>query len=220
MLKAPHRSKRRLATRIGRPAATVAAHHLAACALEDVSAWSGDVCYAPAERRDLKWLTARVGTAASVVLQRGANLGERLNHVDAVLRERGVSREIFIGTDCPEIDAEYLREAAAALRKHDAVLGPAADGGVVLMGARRPWPDLAALPWSTPRLHSALARLCRVHGWSLATLGQRRDIDTPGDLASIGTSLAADARPARRALTRWLRNQPPELGQTAQESKC
>jgi len=54
-LKAPARSKRRLATEIG-AAATDAAEHLLACALEDAAAWRGPVVLAPAADADADWL--------------------------------------------------------------------------------------------------------------------------------------------------------------------
>src|SRR5690606_37370137 len=68
MLKAPSRSKRRLAAARGDAAASEAARRLAACALEDLAAWPGPTWLAPADRTDLDWL----GDAAArhrVVLQ-------------------------------------------------------------------------------------------------------------------------------------------------------
>src|SRR5690606_21879150 len=86
----------------------------------------------------------------------------------------------------------------------DVVLGPAADGGVVLMGTRRAWPALEPLPWSTDRLGAALGEACRRAGSSVASLEPRTDIDTFADLTGLGRTLARDRRPARRALREWL----------------
>src|SRR5690606_15127062 len=139
-----------------------------------------------------------------VVLQGEGNLGARIAHVSGVLRERGFARQIFIGIDCPKLDETYLRSAADALDRHDVVLGPAADGGVVLMGSRRPGPPLEPLPWSTQRLGAALEAACRSVGASIATLEPRPDIDTFDDLEPVGRALADDPRPARQALREWL----------------
>src|ERR1043166_3163716 len=50
---------------------------------------------------------------------------------------------IVIGTDCPALTPPHLREAADVLRAGiDAVITPAEDGGYVLIGSRRPQPDL------------------------------------------------------------------------------
>jgi uncharacterized protein len=204
MLKAPGRSKRRLASEIGHKAAVEAAACLAACALEDLAEWPGAVCVAPAAESDLEWLRGQVPAAQPVVMQRAGNLGERISHVSRELHGRGVRRQLFIGIDCPELDQAYLQSAAASLEESDAVLGPADDGGVVLMGTRRPWPDLAALPWSTDALHAALRALCEAHGFTVAALEPRTDIDTWADLAGLEGRLGSDRRPARQTLTGWL----------------
>ncbi|HEY8520755.1 MAG TPA: TIGR04282 family arsenosugar biosynthesis glycosyltransferase [Gammaproteobacteria bacterium] len=202
MLKAPERSKRRLAAEIG-PRATEAARHLYQCALEDLAEWPHDVCFAPASAAD----PCPVGADGFVVVQPTGNLGERIEHVDRELRRRGVRRAVFIGTDCIELDGSYLRDAASALDAHDVVLGPARDGGVVLMGARRPWPELGDLPWSTAALGAALRERCLAAGLSVALLAERGDVDTQADLAAARHRLAADPRPARRAFARWLAEQ-------------
>lgn len=203
MFKAPERSKRRLAAAIG-PLASIAAEHLCRCALEDVAAWPGPVCFAPADDADGEWLAERTGRSGAIVLQRRGNLGERINHVNGVLRSQGFARQIFIGIDCPELDSRYLGEAAAALDDHDAVFGPAQDGGVVLMGARREWPDLGGLAWSSVSLMAELERLCRQYGWKTARLAPLADIDTLEDLDAYRRGMPDDPRPARRALGAWL----------------
>jgi rSAM/selenodomain-associated transferase 1 len=202
MMKSAARSKRRLAEKIGDERATEAARQLIECAREDLAAWRGSVCLAPAAPEEAAMLEADAVDA--VVVQRGANLGERINHVNAALIDRGFERQLFIGIDCPAIDARYLERAAAALAECDVVLGPAIDGGVVLMGVRGRWPSLAHLPWSTDALFAALRALCAANGASIALLETLRDVDTLADLLAVGAELAGDTRPARRALARWL----------------
>jgi glycosyltransferase A (GT-A) superfamily protein (DUF2064 family) len=203
MMKSAARSKRRLAEHIGAQRATQAALRLLDCACEDLTAWHGPVCVAPSaadERIDAP-------PAAVVVVQRGGNLGERINHVNDELVRRGFEQQLFIGIDCPGLDVAYLERAAAALGDHAAVLGPAADGGVVLMGVRGRWPPLAALPWSTSALFESLYAACAAGRSSTATLPRLHDVDTLGDLLALSTELLGDARPARRALVRWIAEQ-------------
>jgi len=200
MMKSAARSKRRLAERIGAQRATQAAQRLLDCACEDVTAWPGPKCVAPSaadERVDAP-------PADVLVVQREGNLGERINHVNEELIRLGFERQLFIGIDCPSLDRAYLECAAAALDNHDTVLGPAADGGVVLMGVRGRWPPLSVLPWSTNALFESLRAACSVAGSSAATLPGLHDIDTLGDLLALPTELRSDPRPARRALVRWL----------------
>ena len=200
MMKSAERSKRRLAEHIGTERATQAALRLLDCACEDLTAWPGPVCVAPSaadERIDAL-------PTAAVVVQRGGNLGERINYVNDELLLRGFEQQLYIGIDCPGLDTAYLERAAAALGDHEAVLGPAADGGVVLMGVRGRWPPLATLPWSTSALFESLRAACAAGGSNTATLPRLHDIDTLGDLLALRTELVGDARPARRALVHWL----------------
>lgn len=211
MFKSPARSKRRLAEQIG-PVAREAAERLWACAYEDVLRWHGTVCFAPAGKADGEWLAEQVAGTPLTVTQRDGNLGERINYVNASLCAQGLPKQIFIGTDCPQMDVGYLERAAHLLQRHDAVLGPACDGGVVLMGASRPWPPLGDLPWSSTSLRLALTRRLAAEGWTEGTLNTLTDVDSVEDLATIAGQLDDDSRPARRALNRWLQRRQPVLG--------
>jgi glycosyltransferase A (GT-A) superfamily protein (DUF2064 family) len=200
MMKSAARSKRRLAEHIGVRRATLAAQRLLDCAFEDLEAWPGPKCAAPSaadERLDAP-------PADTLVVQHGVNLGARINHVNEELIRLGFERQLYIGIDCPSLDVAYLERAAAALGDHDTVLGPAADGGVVLMGVRGRWPPLAELPWSTDALFESLRAACVGAGSTAATLPRLKDVDTLGDLVAARSELRGDPRPARRALVRWL----------------
>ncbi len=57
---------------------------------------------------------------------------------------------LLMGTDCPELTAGRIREAAASLIAADATLVPAFDGGYVLLGLNRFDASLfAGIAWST-----------------------------------------------------------------------
>jgi glycosyltransferase A (GT-A) superfamily protein (DUF2064 family) len=212
MLKRPQQSKRRIAAELGARADELA-QLLLACALEDLAAWPGAVCLAPASPDQLGWAeTLSTGTGRRYLLaQRSGNLGQRIVQIDGLLRTQGEQRVIMLGTDCPTLDAHYLAQANAALHTHEVVLGPARDGGVVLMGSARPWPDLAPLPWSTADLDTALAERCRAAGCRVARLAQLADVDTVADVRGLALKLTGDARASRRALSAWLAEQPDLL---------
>jgi glycosyltransferase A (GT-A) superfamily protein (DUF2064 family) len=207
MLKSPQRSKRRLRAALGEHA-IAAAEHLCACALEDMQAWPGPVCYAAATPADRRWLQRRIGRRERLIEQCEGSLGQRINDINRRLLSAGELRQIFIGIDCPAVDPDYLHTARAALDTHDVVLGPAADGGVVLMGVRGPWPNLAALSWSTPALGSELAAACRAAALSIHRLETLSDVDSVDDLWGLRERLADDRRAARQALAHWLRELP------------
>jgi glycosyltransferase A (GT-A) superfamily protein (DUF2064 family) len=200
MFKAPQRSKRRLAQRIG-ARATEAAQHLLACAREDAAAWPGPVCYAPGAPTDAEWLAAVAGPQSLTIMQHGTNLGARLNHINQTLCNRAIERQIYIGIDCPELEPAHLDEAERLLHDHDLVIAPAVDGGAVLIGTRRRLPPLAGLPWSTGALERELAAAALASGMSVARLEPpRRDVDTLEDLEAAARALGADPRASRRAL--------------------
>jgi glycosyltransferase A (GT-A) superfamily protein (DUF2064 family) len=192
--------KQRIAASRGSSFALALASGLLAAALEDARGWPGPVVIAPACAADASWASELLSRPAQVVPQIEGNLGQRLNAVDAAVRSGGAQRLIYIGTDAPLLDYAYYARARLALDRDDVVLGPAEDGGVTLMGARHPWPDLASLPWSGPSLGESLDRRCRARGLSVRLLDPQYDVDEADQLPRLYTDLGRDPRPARRAL--------------------
>lgn len=201
--KRPERSKRRLAAEIGNEAARQLAVLLLDCALEDVSHWAGPVVISPDDIEDTDWATG-LTDGATIVPQGRGNLGQRIAGIDRRLRAAGRTALLYIGADCPALTTEELARAADALGTSDVVLGQADDGGVVFMGSGSPWPGLAGLPWSTPRLADALAESCEAAGLAVTRQGAWRDVDHASDLGPLRVELRDDTRPARRRLKRWL----------------
>lgn len=114
-------------------------------------------------------------------VQRGAELGARMYHA-LVDGRRRASAVLLVGSDCPGIDVAYLREAAAALRSHDVVLGPAEDGGYVLIGARTPVRALfSGIPWGTGEVLAATLAAAAESGLTVECLAPRFDIDDEAD---------------------------------------
>lgn len=118
--------------------------------------------------------------------QRAGNLGQRMARaLRSALRDSPYA--IVIGSDCPALTPDDLRQAAAALQQgFDAVLGPAEDGGYVLLGlagyAARLFENIA---WGRA---SALAETRRRLGelrWRWHELPVRWDVDRPEDYARL-----------------------------------
>jgi rSAM/selenodomain-associated transferase 1 len=110
--------------------------------------------------------------------QSDGDLGRRLERAFETGHGLG-SPVVAVGTDCLELSADLVSQAFAALSDHEAVFGPANDGGYYLVGTARPLPGFfTAIRWSSQHtLADHLAR-CRQHGWSVALLPVRHDIDT------------------------------------------
>jgi rSAM/selenodomain-associated transferase 1 len=120
--------------------------------------------------------------------QSAGNLGERL--AIAARRSLGAGESVLlIGTDCPELTAERLRKAAAALDRHHAVIHPVRDGGYALLGLGRFDPSIfEGIAWSTPSVaETTIARIGAL-GWSLAVGETLSDIDEPEDLERAALS--------------------------------
>lgn len=92
--------------------------------------------------------------------QVGKTLGERMSHAASDTLAQG-KLPVIIGTDCPEINSAYLRSAFSALEQHNSVIGPAYDGGYVLIGLREPQPEIFMdMPWGSPQVFDeTMARL-------------------------------------------------------------
>ena len=167
-----------------------------------------------AEERFVYWAGApavrdgfTVPRAFGVRDQQGGNLGERIERAfDELLASPG-DRAVVVGADCPALEPSTLAGAFDVLESHDAVLGPARDGGYTLVGLRRRAPGLFRdIEWSTPRvLDQTMERAARA-GLTIALLPALDDLDTPEDLLRWIACRAGGGGPAApRALDRALR---------------
>jgi rSAM/selenodomain-associated transferase 1 len=115
--------------------------------------------------------------------QQGANLGGRMYHAlsDGLKR---YAKVVLVGSDCPAIDQQYLAAAVGALDSADLVLGPANDGGYVLIGANQIHSGLfSGVVWGGGEVfQQTLERAGRL-GISSEILSPLSDIDRPEDLS-------------------------------------
>jgi len=118
-------------------------------------------------------------------VQGGGDLGARMDQ--AITRALvDVAQVILIGTDATQLDAAYLRSACNALAGSDAVLGPAVDGGYVLIGLRRALPRLfEQMPWSTDQVLAQTRVRLAESGLRWVELAPLHDVDEAGDLTHL-----------------------------------
>jgi rSAM/selenodomain-associated transferase 1 len=115
--------------------------------------------------------------------QQGNDLGRRMHYaLSRALRDCDYA--LLIGTDCVSLTPADLTRALDWLdRGKEVVLGPAQDGGYVLIGLRRPQPALfRAIRWGTPAVLQATRRRIRLTGLDSAELPPQWDVDYPADL--------------------------------------
>lgn len=94
---------------------------------------------------------------------------------------------LVIGTDCPALIPAHLRAAADALRGDiDVVLGPAEDGGYVLIGMRVPQPQLFdGIAWGSESVLRQTRLRIKTHGLTSISLDTLWDVDTESDFARM-----------------------------------
>ncbi len=180
-------------TRLCPPCTPEQAAALAAAALADTLA---AVAATPARRRVVvldgapgPWL----GSGFEVIPQRGDDLGERLAAAFADLGEPA----ILVGMDTPQITPRLLAHALDCLRRADAVLGAAYDGGYWAIGLRRADDGVfAGVPMSDPATCGVQRE--RLHALELKTheLPVLRDVDVIADARAVA-ALASHTRFAR-----------------------
>ena len=140
------------------------------------------------------------------ISQGGGDLTARLN--------RGLSaapngQVLFIGADCPDITNALIADAFAELKQHDAVFGPATDGGFWLFGLNkrsRTASPFEGVRWSTK--HALGDVRDNLFGTSsIAYLPELTDIDTAEDWESRRTDdgaqpISAPAKPSKSSATK------------------
>ncbi len=99
-----------------------------------------------------------------------------------LLSHRGSGPRIVIGSDIPGVRRHHIARAFAALGRHDAVFGPAEDGGFWLVGLRHrpPVGMFKGVRWSTS--HVLADSLATMPDLSVALIDRLHDVDTVQDL--------------------------------------
>ena len=199
---APGRVKTRLIPALGAEGAARLAGRLLSHALKQALAADlgpVEICASPApEHPDWQpWLPAlrELGPRGSSVAwsdQGEGDLGARLARSARGYLDAG-EPVLLMGTDCPALTPQRLREAALALHRHAAALIPALDGGYVLLGLRAfaYHPSLfTTMPWGTATVADLTQRRLRDLNWHVWVGEALPDVDVPADLAILPIELA------------------------------
>ena len=178
------RVKSRLARELGVATATRFARHATMAVLARMAhhpAWHTTVAVAPDD--GTRWRPWPLH--ADRAPQGHGDLGRRMQRIMERIAPGPV---VIIGTDVPGICTAHVRDAFRLLGRHDAVFGPATDGGYWLVGLkRRPRVPriFQGVRWSSP--HALADTLANVRGLSVARVAMLSDVDTAQDFARNGS---------------------------------
>jgi len=123
-----------------------------------------------------------------LVKQEGIGLGQRMIAAFAHVRDLNSGRILLVGSDCPDLSGQLIRQGLKILTDHDLVLGPTFDGGYYLIGISADFApaDLAPLmvdiPWGTAEVLQTTRARIQAAGFSCGLLPTLHDIDRPEDL--------------------------------------
>lgn len=120
--------------------------------------------------------------------QTGDDLGERMEQAFIRVFSEGYREAVLIGSDIPGLSSGTVHEAFASLARHDAVIGPANDGGYYLIGftGEAFYPDIFhRMPWSTPAVFRETMERFASASRRVHVLTERIDVDTREDLIAL-----------------------------------
>lgn len=131
------------------------------------------------------WHGVHLPPGVQTSTQGAGDLGDRM----ARAAQRALDQHqpvLLIGIDCPQLNAQSLRDAALLLKTHHAVMHPATDGGYTLLGLAAFDPALfSAIPWSTHQVAALTRERLAALGWRTAVGRTLADIDEPADLVHL-----------------------------------
>jgi len=114
-------------------------------------------------------------------LQKGADLGERMQQAFETAFDRGYKKVLIIGSDLFELTSTLIISALEALETYDISIGPSLDGGYYLLGMKELHPAVFKnKKWGT---HSVLENTLQdLKQQNVKLLEALNDIDTFEDL--------------------------------------
>ncbi len=113
--------------------------------------------------------------------QFGEDLGLRMQNAFQELFNLGHKKVIIIGSDLYDLDQKYINEAFTKLDTHDAVLGPALDGGYYLFGMKKVIPNVFTNKnWGTETVFKSTTK--DLKNYNVYLTKSLNDIDTFEDL--------------------------------------
>jgi rSAM/selenodomain-associated transferase 2/rSAM/selenodomain-associated transferase 1 len=218
----PGKTKTRLIPALGNQGAADLHREMTEYTLERVKPLSEEgVCieirYEGGDSRSMSdWL----GEDLSFVPQGDGDLGVRMERAFKDSFREGAGKTVVIGSDCPGLDAENIREAFRLLDSNPVVLGPAVDGGYYLIGIRVESREklfeavFYRIPWGSPEVLSCTVNALAAARLDLGLLDEKDDVDDPEDM--IHWEKARTGRETKSRTRTGSRSQePPTISSTA-----
>ncbi|MDO8473611.1 MAG: TIGR04282 family arsenosugar biosynthesis glycosyltransferase [Dehalococcoidia bacterium] len=146
------------------------------------------LAYAPANAEG--WFQGMVHEGVGLVRQVEGDLGARMNAIMSGLLRKGHPAVVITGSDIPTLQPGTLEEALRSLEINDLCLGPTADGGYYLIGARKACQEVfRGIQWSTPGVFEATLKRAEQAGLSVGVVERYADVDTADDLRRLPLDL-------------------------------
>lgn len=123
--------------------------------------------------------------------QVGKDLGERMYNSINHLIKLNYEKVILIGSDIPEIKAEYVNKALDNLNSSDLCLGPTLDGGYYLVGLKKAYMELfiSKINWGKKTVFESTVEIAESNGLKVSLTNECRDIDTKEDIRDFLNSM-------------------------------
>ncbi len=142
-------------------------------------------------------MNAWLGGDLSMVDQGKGDLGHRMRNAFNESFQEGFDKVVIVGTDCPYLTVDDVKETLDLLRNNILVLGPATDGGYYLIGISSAAPEwlydliFENIPWGTSQVFNTTVNAIAETGLNMGLLDEKSDVDEPEDLVhwegEIGT---------------------------------
>ncbi|TAL37503.1 MAG: glycosyltransferase [Spirochaetes bacterium] len=205
--------KTRLGTEIGNDRAAALYRRFVEDEMEILAASGADIIVACDPPGGIPGAELWLGGAFAYAEQGAGDLGERMSAALARAFGMGYGRALLVGSDIPDLPGPMIAQTLSALDSHDAVIGPASDGGYFLVGfnARSFEPRIFAdIPWSTETVLAYTTNRLRQYGKSFHLLPAWHDVDSWGDLERLLARISSGngAAPRTRA---WCAENLPDL---------
>lgn len=121
------------------------------------------------------------------------NLGRRLRQICHEAFAEGKRKVLIFGSDTPTLKPEWITQAFKELETHDAVIGPASDGGYYAIGFSRPAESVfMKVNWSSDTVYEQTVKKLEQLKMTYAQLPEHYDIDTYRDVLRLREELLAE----------------------------
>ena len=118
--------------------------------------------------------------------QEGEDLGARMHHAITKVLAQGYDACVLTGSDLPCMTGEHIESGFAALASADITLGPTADGGYYLVGAKAPCAEIfEKQTYGISTVFDATCTAAERAGYTVAKAMPCDDVDTPDELQTL-----------------------------------